>query len=249
MTSVLKNKVTPQNPLGIIALFVFFIEAIATVSLGLVATTPYVIYLIWFIIIYPTFIAIAFFVLLWLKREALYSPGDYRDDTTFKEILLQKVAVIEAKQDAATITSSTNIDEIIRTVDRLIALNDIYSAVNVGRTFFKEGEFEMGLKLFDYLKSKISPFHDSYYKILSNRAYSLIGIDKFQDAIDQLNELRNIHEDKFMVWHSIALAYAYYKIGNQQYYRQWLDYSRKIKEFQRGQDFFKKLYPEIADDL
>ena len=113
MASVLKDRAAPQNRLGIIALFVFFIEAIATVSLGLVVSQPYAIYLVWFIIFYPTFIALAFFVLLWVKREALYSPSDFRDDTTFRDILLRKVEVIEAKQDAARIDASTIVAEVI----------------------------------------------------------------------------------------------------------------------------------------
>jgi hypothetical protein len=37
MSEKLKEKLTPRNPLGIIALFVSFIEAVATVSLKFVA--------------------------------------------------------------------------------------------------------------------------------------------------------------------------------------------------------------------
>jgi len=59
---------------------VFFIEAIATTSLKFVVNTGFVGHLVWFIILYPTFIAIAFFVILWTKREVLYSPADFRED-------------------------------------------------------------------------------------------------------------------------------------------------------------------------
>jgi hypothetical protein len=65
-------------PIGIIGLFVFLIEAIATVSLKFVIGTQFVGHLVWFIIIYPTFIALAFFAFLWKKREAFYSPYDFR---------------------------------------------------------------------------------------------------------------------------------------------------------------------------
>lgn len=39
MSESIQEKVIPRNPLGIIALFVFFIEAVATVSLKIVADT------------------------------------------------------------------------------------------------------------------------------------------------------------------------------------------------------------------
>ena len=58
--------------------------------------------LVWFIILYPTFIASAFFVFLWMKREAFYSPYDFRSDTPFQE-LLRKVEVLDAKREAAKI--------------------------------------------------------------------------------------------------------------------------------------------------
>lgn len=250
MTSVLKDRATPQNPLGIIALFVFFIEAIATVSLGLVAGQPYALHLVWFIILYPTFIAVAFFVLLWIKREALYSPADFRDDSTFKEILLRKVEVIEAKQDAANIDASTNLDDVVRTIDRLIQLGDIYAAINVGRAYLKDGEYDKSVKLFDYLRTKIPATHDIYYKILANRGYALIGAGKYREAVTQLEQVQSLNGgNHFLAWHSIALAYAHFRLGEYEKYQQWLEFSRNAYGFRGNEQFFMSLYPEIKDDL
>jgi tetratricopeptide (TPR) repeat protein len=250
MASVLKDRATPQNPLGIIALFVFFIEAIATVSLGLVVRQSYAIYLVWFIIFYPTFIALAFFVLLWVKREALYSPSDFRDDTTFRDILLRKVEVIEAKQDAARIDASTNVAEVIRTVDRLLSLGDIYSAVNVGRTYFKINEYDQALQLLDHLKKNVPAHHDTYYKVLANRAYALIALGRFDEAIAELERVRTINGGaKFYAWHGVALAYAHYRLAHTPEYRHWIEASKAMEGFASNKSFFRRLYPEIADDL
>ena len=76
-----KTKVYPTNPLGIIALFVFLIEAISSVSLKILVDgcSEYVGTLVYFIISYPSAIAALFFGTLWFKREALFAPGDFKD--------------------------------------------------------------------------------------------------------------------------------------------------------------------------
>jgi len=250
MASILKDRATPQNPLGIIALFVFFIEAIATVSLGLVGNTPYVAHVVWFIILYPTFIALAFFLLLWKKREVLYSPADFRDDSTFKEILLRKVAVIEAKQDIARIDASTNLDDVLRMIDRLIELGDVYTAVNVGRAYLKEGEYDKSLMLFDHIKARVTPTHELYYRVMANRAYALVGAARFQEAIAVLEQVRSLDGGShFRAWHSLALAYAYFKMGEHAKYHEWLEFARKADGFRGNEKFFIRLYPEISKDL
>lgn len=110
-----QDRFAPRNPLGIIALFVFLIEAVATVSLKFVVGTGSEHILVWFIILYPTFIASAFFVFLRKKREAFYSPYDFRSDTLFQE-LLRKVEVLDAKQEAAKIDESTRSNEVLEAV-------------------------------------------------------------------------------------------------------------------------------------
>jgi tetratricopeptide (TPR) repeat protein len=250
MASVLKDRATPKNPLGIIALFVFFIEAIATVSLSFVAKTPYVGHLVWFIILYPTFIAVVFFVLLWVKREALYSPADFRDDTTFKDILLRKVEVIEAKQDAARIDVSTNLEDVFKTIDRLLALGDVWTAVNVGRAYFKEGEYDKSVSLFDYLQKKLPSSDETYYKVLANRAYGLIGVGRYPEAINDLERMRALnHGEHFFSWHALALAYAYFKTDDQKQYQAWLKAAKQAEGYRGNEKFFRRLYPEIQDDL
>lgn len=69
----------PKTVLGVIALFVFFTEAVATISLKFVldASSPYIAHLVWFIVLYPLLLTFLFFYTLWFKVQKLYPPMDY----------------------------------------------------------------------------------------------------------------------------------------------------------------------------
>ena len=154
------DRFSPRNPLGIIALFVFLIEAIATISLKFVIGTAFVGHLVWFIILYPLFISVAFFAFLWMKREAFYSPYDFRSDSTFHELLRsveRRVEVLDAKQEAAKIDESTRPNEVIETIQRLVALGDIRAAIDVGRTFLKQADYERALEVLSVPKGQSAP--------------------------------------------------------------------------------------------
>lgn len=76
-----------RNPLGIIALFVSLIYGFACLVLStsisnLVANNERL-PLIWFIIIFPIIILIAFIYLVVNHHEKLYAPGDFRGDDAF----------------------------------------------------------------------------------------------------------------------------------------------------------------------
>src|SRR5262249_44229363 len=243
------DRFSPRNPLGIIALFVFLIEAIATVSLKFVINTQYVAHLVWFIILYPTFIALAFFGFLWKKREAFYSPYDFRSDNTFQE-LLKRVEVINAKQDAALIDESTRVDDALLTVDRLLALGDVLSAIEVGRTYLKQADYDRSIEIFDHLLKRVPQIHELYYKIRANRAYAMIGLARYEEAISELNHVRKINSGKnFVAWHGFAVAYAYFKMGDTNNYELCLKHAKELEGFHRNVGYFSKLYPEIRDDL
>jgi len=246
----LKERVTPGNPLGMIALFVFLIETVATVSLHAVADQPYAAVLVWFIVAFPSVIALLFFVLLWFKREALYAPMDFPDVQTFKELILKKVERIEVKQDVARIDSDTTLDDVYRTVDRLLELDDPWSAISVGRAFLKENQYDKSIKVFEHLKGKIRKSDEAYYKLVANIAYAQIGLPAYADAIKNLLEVKTLKRGAYFgPWHSLALAYAYFKDGKTSDYQQWLDYTRDNGGDELDTDFFVGLYPEIEKDI
>ena len=246
----LNERVTPRNPLGMIALFVFLIETVATVSLHTVADKPYALILVWFIVAFPTVIALLFFVLVWFKREALYAPMDFPDVQTFKELILKKVEHIEVKQDVARIDRETTLDEVYRTVDQLLELDDPWSAINLGRAFLKEEQYDKSLKVLEHLKGKIRKSNESYYKVVANIAYAQIGLSDYADATANLLEVKTMKRGIFFgPWHSLALAYAYFKDGKTSDYRKWLDYTRDNQGDGLDIDFFADLYPEIGKDI
>jgi tetratricopeptide (TPR) repeat protein len=243
------DRFSPRNPLGIIALFVFLIEAIATISLKFVADTPFVAHLVWFIILYPTFISLAFFAFLWMKREAFYSPYDFRSDTTFHE-LLRRVEVLDAKQDAAKIDESTRPNEVIETIQRLLALGDVRAAIDVGRTLLKQTDYARALEALSYLKDKVPPSDPLHYKIRSNRGYALIGAGKYDEAITELERVRLMNEgDNFLAWHAVALSYAYLQKGDIGKSSEMLALARDLEGFKGNERFFATLYPELRDSL
>jgi tetratricopeptide (TPR) repeat protein len=243
------SRFSPRNPLGIIALFVFFIEAIATVSLKFVAATDFVAHLVWFIILYPTLISLAFFIFLWKKREAFYSPYDFRSDSTFHD-LLRSVEVLSAKQEAAQIDISTRVDDALISADRLVALGDVRSAIEVGRVYLKQADYDRSIQIFDHLLVRVPQSHELYYKIRSNRGYALIGASRYDDAIAELDRVRQINGGNyFLAWHGVALAYAYFKKNDRVKFEEALKYAGELEGFQGNINFFSRLYPEIRDDL
>jgi len=243
-----------KNPLGIISLFVFFIEAIATVSLRIAVDTDYAGHIIWFIILFPTLIVFLFFGTLWIKRESLYAPMDYSDPQTFQKLLRpmeQKVDQIAAKQEAAEIdTITAELKDVFITLGKLINLGDIRSAIELGRAYLKKGNYPESTEIFSHLRENVENTNESYYRILANLAYSLIGQDKYEEAISYLTKVKKIRGGRnFRAWHSIAIAYSYNKLGKSELYNEWLEKSKKRPEYKRSTEYFKSLYSDIRNDL
>ena len=252
MENEIKKKIYPKNPLGIIALFVFFIEAISTVSLKFMidGSSEFIGHLVWFIILYPSVIAFLFFITLWCKRESFYGPSDFKDDTSFVS-LLHRFEKLEIRQEANQIDPKADIDDYMNIIKNLINKNDIYTAIQVGRSSLKEQMYDNSYKLFTYLADNCNRNHDLYSRILANLAYSLIGLGKFDEAINWLQEVYKIRgKNNFRVWHAVALAYSYFKIGYSDDFKTWLDFAKKqerVYSIRLPENL--RLYPEIENDL
>ena len=254
--STLKEKgiTLAKNPLGIISLFVFFIEAIATVSLRIAIETDYAGHIVWFIILFPTLIVLLFFGTLWIKRESLYAPMDFSDPQAFQDLLrpmVHKVDQIAAKQEAADIDPITaEMKDVFVTVDKLIKLGDVRSAIELGRAYLKKNNYAESTKIFSHLRKNVEKTDNVYYKILANLGYSLISEGKYEQAIEHLTEVEKIQKGRnFRAWHSLAIAYANNKLGKPELYKEWLDKSKKKPEYKRNALYFKSLYSDIEKDL
>jgi len=246
-----KKRLYPKNPLGIIALFVFLIEGISTASLKFVLEnqSQYVGHIVWFIILFPSLIALLFFGTLWWRRESFYSPEDFREDSSFIS-LIQKVERLEIRQEASQLDPTADIDAFLKTLETLVKRDDIYAAVQVGRSALKESQYESSSQIFQYLLQHVSSSHELHTRMLANLAYSLIGLGKFSEAIRHLLEVRKIREEKrFYPWHAIALAYSYFQLGELENYKEWVEYAKKREEYAKSIPAMAKLYPEIKKDL
>jgi hypothetical protein len=106
-----------RNPIGVVALFLALIYGLATLLLGTAGQTlseaqrwPFV----WFLILFPVLILIAFVFLVVFHHEKLYAPSEFRDERHFfrklapdeqKARLNEEVTAIE-RAAASSVTAS-----------------------------------------------------------------------------------------------------------------------------------------------
>lgn len=149
------RKLYPTNPLGIIAIFVFFIEAISASSIYALRDQPNLLAaIVYFIIFFPSAIAIFFFIFLWVKPQSFFSPGDYRNDDSFLNTIKNELnfnqQLIKAYNGPPTI-----IEECYKLADKLIEKKDYLEAIRLGRGYLKFKEYYKCYKFFIYLSQKI----------------------------------------------------------------------------------------------
>lgn len=92
----MKNiNMTVKNPLGIISLFVTFIDGIAGLVIsvnfehlhGAAERLP----LIWFIVLFPVIVLLAFVILVLTKPGNLFGPGDFENQELYLEAIGKKI--------------------------------------------------------------------------------------------------------------------------------------------------------------
>jgi hypothetical protein len=74
-----------QNPLTIIAIFAAIAEISGTIILPFIQPDNQGIY-IWFLMLFPVFLVILFFLTLNLNYKVLYAPSDFRDEDNFLKL-------------------------------------------------------------------------------------------------------------------------------------------------------------------
>jgi hypothetical protein len=79
-----------RNPLGIIALFIVLVYAMAAVTLGLSSTLesnqkwP----IVYFLVLFPVLVLLVFTILVAYFHKNLYGPGDFEDQEHFTRLAL-----------------------------------------------------------------------------------------------------------------------------------------------------------------
>ena len=246
-----------RNPLSVIAMFVLLVEAIATITLIQVNGNPSIaLPLVWFVVLFPTLVALLFFGTLWWRHEFLYSPMEFRSDESFLTAM-RRLNRVEARQEAAELNPhSTDEKQSRQVVERLLSLGDVRAAVKVGRTFLDDEQFEIAAGIYRFILEKISSRHEDRYNALANLGYAQIALEQYEDAVNTLRDcISLIGEDKAYPWHHLALAYAHYKLSSDskdEHYRQFQNFLAKGKKharFKGGREHFRSLYPDMAEFL
>lgn len=76
-----------KNPLTVIAIFAALAEVSGTVVLPFLIEKTQELY-VWFLMGFPLFLVTTFFFVLYTKNHVLYAPSDYKDEQTFRDLLV-----------------------------------------------------------------------------------------------------------------------------------------------------------------
>ncbi len=186
MASSLKHA---PNPLGIVALFVSLMEAMATVSLKLTldAGSEYVGHLVWFLVFFPVIIFLVFFRILWAKREILYGPRDFQKDESFLR-LIDKVEILEIKQRAKDVDPRMlgAKDAAVGVIPELLQIGEIGTAFHLALAFVKVNRHKEAVFLFEILRSLSST--ESFERLVSSAG------DQYSGFFASLNSSYNSQE-------------------------------------------------------
>lgn len=108
-----------RNPLGIIALFVSLIYGFACLVLSTSISNLHDdserLPLIWFIIIFPLVILVAFIFLVIKHHEKLYAPSDFRGDDSFIQTIDKNKLKEKKLEEVKTLESAPESEENIQT--------------------------------------------------------------------------------------------------------------------------------------
>lgn len=237
------SRIYPTNPLGIIATFVFFIEAITASSLHFLTNHPLLLEkMVHFIIAFPSVIALSFFGILIFRREILFAPSDFKDENNFITIL-RKIE-LDQKIVKATLDPPSNIESTFLLVDELIRKGETRNVIRMGRAYLKLKEFQKAGKFFEHVKEKTSTKDLLYYKILLNIAYAHIGLAEYQLALNNLRASEP-YQPNNNIWFAAAMAYVLSKLGLLEEANIYLAKTRKHVNFMQEKNKLNIHFPDF----
>lgn len=129
-----------SNPLTIIGMFAVLAEIAGTVVLPILNGNDNQDKFIWYVMFFPVFLVILFFITLWTVPKNLYGPKDYSNEDNFIKIMSDKYSVDDSLQHVedeisklskivqdnsnSNITEDKSIAEFYKSlIDRLNAIN------------------------------------------------------------------------------------------------------------------------------
>ena len=157
------------NPLTLLAVFAGLSEVAMTTVLPFLPTENQCIFM-WFVMVYPTLLACGFFYMLIWKREALYAPSDFKDDSTWLAVMRDKERKILEKYP----------------VERAIASES--AQADSDNTYVKKGGLEAN-KFYTFLKS-LGLTHENIELITS----SVDNVDGLPDFVETHTSIKGASE-------------------------------------------------------
>lgn len=167
------TKSLAKSPLSIIAIFAATIEASALASLPLLDTPNQYIYT-WFLIGFPPFLTLLFFVTLNFNNRALYSPSDFNNQEHFLTTQQQPtlsttesnspVAITDYNQLAMAAQAATRIGEAL-----YVPLpGGLVHVIDCQHARDRQHCFELIEKIADLSRASLDPTADSQIVVLVN---------------------------------------------------------------------------------
>lgn len=98
-----------KNPLTIIAIFAAIAEISGTFVLPLIAEPNQAIY-IWFLMLFPSGLVVAFFATLHFNNKVLYAPSDFKNEENFLAAFQKNTAEQKQKQNVPLNETITKLD-------------------------------------------------------------------------------------------------------------------------------------------
>jgi tetratricopeptide (TPR) repeat protein len=239
-----------RNPLGIIALFIVLIYGIASLVFGLSSSslgTQQKWVLIWFLVTFPI---VVFFSFVWLVAKhslKLYAPSDFRKDDSFVE-LNRKVSILEVRQTAVEVDPRGDSDSAFGALEALLSTGQIDAAKNLAKAFLKVKRYDVSLQMFEAIRKRGDIERSNSF--LQYRAYSLMGLKRYEDALRDLELIQASGSSKeYDFWPRIALAYCHLKLQHSAEFELVLSSAVKYQGAFGYRDMVNSLYPELGEQF
>ncbi len=237
-----------RNPLGIIALFIVLIYGSAGFVLGvsgahLEASQKWP--LIWFLVLFPPIVFVGFLWLVAKHSFRLYAPSDFRNDESFLQ-LNEKVSNIEVRQQAAEIDPRGDSDPAFTALEALLKADQVAVAKNLAKAFLKVKRYEVSLRMFSIIIDRLGGERAGPF--LQYRAYSLIGLARYEEALKDLDILRVSGDaELYDFWPRLGLAYCHRKLKHDSQFEVAMHNAVTYQGSSQYRNLVPGIYPEIAD--
>lgn len=236
-----------RNPLGIIALFIVLIYATAGLVFGISGAhleASQSLPLIWFLVLFPVLVFVGFVWLVAKHSHNLYAPSDFRDDETFVQ-LNRKLSIIEVRQQAAEVDPRADSDSAFTALNALLKADQSDVAKNLAKAFLKVKRYEVSLKMFGLIIESLED--DRRNSLLQYRAYSFIGLGRYEEALLDFETLRSSADRKlYDFWPRIGLAFCHLKLKHDSEFRAAFNGAVTYEGASQYRNMVSLIYPELA---